>query len=155
MKINVTILAILVFSFVSNAQSIASFSIDSGGLIITNSNIKVIYTIGEVNVQESTIGNISLSEGFINSDIVSSTLGVDDESFLEDEINIFPNPASEVINISSTLTIEKVQLFDVLGKKILTTKETAQIQIGHLTAGVYLLKVTTELGLLVKRLIIE
>jgi len=155
MKIYITILAIILFNFVSNAQSIASFSIDSGGLNITNSNVKILYTFGEVNVQENVVGNISLSEGFVNSNIVSETLGVDDANFLEDQISIFPNPATEIINISSTLTIEKVQLFDVLGKKILTTKEITQIQIDHLTTGVYLLKVTTEQGLLVKRLIIQ
>jgi len=154
MKKYITILAILVLSFVSNAQSIANFSIDSGGLIITNSSIKMIYTIGEVNVQESGIGNISLSEGFINGNIVSSTLAVDDE-VLTDVITIFPNPVSNIVNINSIIPIENVEFYDVLGKKVLTTKETAQIQIDHLTTGVYMLKVTTEQGLLVKKLIVQ
>jgi len=49
-----------------NGQSIYKSSIDSGGASASNGNIQVLYTIGEVNVNESSAGNIILSEGFIS-----------------------------------------------------------------------------------------
>ncbi len=148
-------LIIMLIGYISTAQTIANFSIDSGGIIATSTNIKILYTIGEANIQERNVGNIYLSEGFINSNIVSATLGVDDNNFLEGEISIFPNPASHVINISSTLIIEKIELFDVLGKKVLVTKETNQLKIDHLTSGLYLLRVFSEKGTLTKRIIVD
>lgn len=154
MKTNRIFLIVAFFSFISHSQSIANFSIDSGGLSITNSNIRIFYTIGEVNVQENVVENISLSEGFVNSNIVSETLGVDNNNFLEDEIIIFPNPASEIINISSMFTIEKVQLFDSMGKEIIGAKESTQLKIEHLSSGLYMLKVFTQYGSLTKKIII-
>lgn len=52
-----------------NGQSIEKFSIDSGGASATAGGIQMLYTIGEVNVQELSAGGISISEGFINADL--------------------------------------------------------------------------------------
>jgi len=51
------------------SQSISKSSIDSGGTAVSNGNIQIIYTIGEVNVQELSVGAIQVSEGFINPEI--------------------------------------------------------------------------------------
>ena len=47
--------------FLTQAQTIEKFSIDNGGASVTNGNITLLYTIGEVNVQELNAGNILLS----------------------------------------------------------------------------------------------
>ncbi len=47
-------------------QTIVKSSIDNGGASVNNANIYLVYTIGEVIVQETTVGNISISEGFIS-----------------------------------------------------------------------------------------
>ena len=151
-----TILIILIFlcTIVISAQTIENFSIDSGGVSSVNGNIKILYTIGEVNIIERNAGNISVSEGFVNSTIISSTLGIDDE-VLNSEITIFPNPTSEFININSTLLIERVELFDILGKKMLSTATTNQLKIDHLSSGMYLLKLLSEKGILTKKVLIH
>ena len=89
------------FSVVLSAQTIANFSIDNGGVSSENS-IKILYTIGEVNIQEHSVGNIILSEGFINGNITSSTLGLEDEDLLGQKIIVYPNPVSDIINIKTT-----------------------------------------------------
>ena len=63
-KITVIVLALITVQAFS--QTIEKFSIDSGGASVTAGNIEILYTIGEVNVQELSVGNISISEGFIN-----------------------------------------------------------------------------------------
>jgi hypothetical protein len=55
--------------FKGNTQSIEKFSIDSGGASASSGDIQILYTIGEVNVQELNAGGISISEGFINADL--------------------------------------------------------------------------------------
>lgn len=49
------------------AQTIEKYSIDSGGASTSAGGVEILYTIGEVVVQESSASNFSISEGFINS----------------------------------------------------------------------------------------
>lgn len=67
MKIKLTLLIASLLSAASYGQSIIKSSIDSGGVSASAGNIQVLYTIGEVAVQETTVGDISISEGFIHS----------------------------------------------------------------------------------------
>jgi hypothetical protein len=63
------ILFSLFFTIVfGNAQTIEKFSIDSGGASASGGNIQILYTIGEVNIQELSTVSGSISEGFINAD---------------------------------------------------------------------------------------
>jgi hypothetical protein len=66
MKPELLILSVLLAPFFGISQSIEKYSIDSGGASALVGDVQVLYTIGEVNVQELTVGDIQLSEGFIN-----------------------------------------------------------------------------------------
>ena len=66
MKKRFLLLLSLSMSFYGSAQSVEKFSIDNGGASVAVGGIEVLYTVGEVNVQEIAIGNIQVSEGFIN-----------------------------------------------------------------------------------------
>ncbi|WP_047547163.1 hypothetical protein [Psychroserpens sp. Hel_I_66] len=68
MKTTITLHILILCFFFGNAQSIQKFSIDSGGASASEGNIQILYTIGEVNVQEFSTASGSISEGFINSD---------------------------------------------------------------------------------------
>lgn len=68
MRTLLTILIIMSCFKWSSAQTIEKFSIDSGGASTTVDGIQILYTIGEVNVQELNTASISVSEGFINAE---------------------------------------------------------------------------------------
>jgi hypothetical protein len=68
MKTTIALYSLLLVIFFGNAQSIEKFSIDSGGASASNGDIQILYTIGEVNVQELSTASGSISEGFINAD---------------------------------------------------------------------------------------
>ncbi|MEM5564281.1 hemagglutinin protein [Psychroserpens sp. AS72] len=68
MKTIITIYSLLFVVFFGNAQTIEKFSIDSGGASASEGSIQILYTIGEVNVQELSTPSVSISEGFINAD---------------------------------------------------------------------------------------
>ena len=55
------------FSLSLSAQQIEISSIDSGGASASAGGIEILYTIGEVAVQEVSTPTLSVSEGFINS----------------------------------------------------------------------------------------
>lgn len=70
MKQHSIIAIVLLFMYThSYSQSIEKFSIDSGGDSTNSGSIQLLYTIGEVNVQESSVGNVTVSEGFINASL--------------------------------------------------------------------------------------
>ncbi|WP_417854143.1 T9SS type A sorting domain-containing protein [Xanthomarina gelatinilytica] len=139
--------------FLTQAQTIEKFSIDNGGASITNGNITLLYTIGEVNVQELNAGNILLSEGFINSNF-GETLNITEVNPIENQLLLYPNPAEEVFYVSSSLPITQLTLYDVSGKQIAQTNAT-QMKVEHLAAGVYFVKISTETNHTIKRLVVK
>lgn len=84
-----------------------------------------------------------------------STLDIEKDVLLSNAISIYPNPASDYISINSTIELERIQLYDLLGKQVISTVETEQIEISHLPVGVYLLKAFSESGTITKKIIIE
>jgi len=80
-------------------------------------------------------------------------LSVDQNSLTD--VNIYPNPASSVINLQvpSNIEINKVSLYDVLGKNTGATLVNGQINIADLARGVYLLSINTSAGTLTKKIV--
>lgn len=81
MKTTLIILTLFLIPFFGISQSIEKFSIDSGGASVSAGNIQILYTLGEVNVQERSAGNIQVSEGFINPQVLA--LRVSPKVFLQ------------------------------------------------------------------------
>ena len=87
---------------------------------------------------------------------VNSTSGVASEY----EISIFPNPTTGELKIESgELKVENIQLYDMLGKKVLEQKAEDvtlhQIDLSQLPAGVYFVKITTDNGVITKKIVKE
>ena len=79
------------------------------------------------------------------------------ESFLVDNIDIFPNPAKNQFNLSSNLNNSLgIQIFDVLGKsvkKLHTNKKS--INISDLNSGIYFVRIKNGDYYVTKKLIIN
>jgi len=71
----------------------------------------------------------------------TNPLSIDDN--ILNDIKVYPNPANTKINISSQLNIDKVDLYDITGKLILTTNKPKSnvIDVSAITNGMYLLKI--------------
>ena len=73
-----------------------------------------------------------------------ATAGTHDFSLVN--FAIYPNPATSVLHIdNSNFTIKNVEVYNVLGKKIITSNKN-QLNIENLVNGVYLLKVQDDKG---------
>lgn len=83
--------------------------------------------------------------GFIYFDdfsIVSNPNASNKENNIEG-LNIFPNPANDVLNITSNSAADKnVQLFDLTGKKVLDITTVSTVNVSNLKAGIYVAKIT-------------
>lgn len=68
-----------------------------------------------------------------------------EEVFTEDfQIQVFPNPASEEIQISSLRSLEQVKLFDNIGNLMLQTRVTDKIDISQLSGGIYFMQLLSS-----------
>jgi hypothetical protein len=76
------------------------------------------------------------------------------------EVLIFPNPATEVLHVKSSLISDlELTLFDVFGKQVfksnhLATKEPAEINVSRFANGIYFLKIQTFNGSATKKITI-
>lgn len=58
------------------------------------------------------------------------------------EINIFPNPAKDLLNIENAENAE-IQIYNIIGELIISTKQTS-IDVSALSTGTYIVKVISE-----------
>jgi hypothetical protein len=71
------------------------------------------------------------------------TLGVD--SFTADKFSVYPNPVQDVLNIKTTDVVNKVTVYDILGKVVLQENPgtiSPAINTSSLASGSYIVKVT-------------
>lgn len=68
----------------------------------------------------------------------------------------YPNPVRNVLNISTDASLQKVEVYDILGKTVLSAKgDSKSIDVSSLNSGVYLLNITSENGVATKKFIKE
>ena len=91
----------------------------------------------------SFAGNWQLSQDPIKIDFNAScaTTNVENNELLD--FSMYPNPASNRLNISAKETIKNAQIFNILGKNVMNINVNAtkaSIDVSNLTSGIYLIK---------------
>ena len=77
-----------------------------------------------------------------------------DDELLAKSVRFYPNPAANYLTIDSDITLTKVEIFSILGKKIKElNKDFKSIPIEDLSKGVYIIRLQSENGLATKKLI--
>jgi len=93
-------------------------------------------------------GNIGLGYMVVDNIKIYTTSVASTEDFQTASFSIYPNPATDVINISNSFdVIENVKITDLNGrivKEIALDVEKAQINISDLAQGVYILNATSN-----------
>jgi hypothetical protein len=66
---------------------------------------------------------------------------------LESDLNVYPNPATEVINISTSDEVQRVEIFNMQGQLVkVETGDVNTVSVKELANGVYTIKLTTSNG---------
>jgi hypothetical protein len=91
-----------------------------------------------------------------NKRITVNTLGIK-EFLIEDQIQIYPNPAQNLVNITAQKKIEILSLTDFSGRTVVyslnKTDSGYVIPLHHLSPGVYLLHYKTGEKEFIKKII--
>ena len=75
--------------------------------------------------------------------VLTSSLGVDDFSSTE-KIELFPNPVKDILSIRSVSILKKLEVFNVLGQKVIGIENTNSLNVTKLKSGAYILKIVDE-----------
>tara|TARA_B100001287_G_scaffold208408_1_gene177400 strand:- start:271 stop:732 length:462 start_codon:yes stop_codon:yes gene_type:complete len=129
-----TILLALSSALTTTAQEAVATQGDS----YSNTIMQIDFTIGEIIINTESDGVNTLTQGFHQTNW--NFVGLDNHA-PEYEANIFPNPTSKILNIS-TSAFENVTytLYDAQGKLIMQnilSAEQTPIQVGQLSTGKY------------------
>ena len=78
------------------------------------------------------------------------------QNFDISSFTIFPNPVKNILQISTQigLQVKQIQVYDVMGKKVLEAKSTP-LDVSNLASGLFFVKLETTQGVLVKRVVRE
>ncbi len=75
-------------------------------------------------------------------DCNSATIDIDEDEFSNSTINIYPNPAINVINIDVSDNLKyEANIYDSQGRRIISKINQPAIEIQNLLQGIYLLEV--------------
>ncbi len=95
------------------------------------------------------------------------TIGIVEATILENEVIVYPNPASSSLTVQYPLGFEKynLQIFDAVGQVVFseqlndasgaTGTSNKQIDVSNFAKGMYILSVQTEYGSTYKRIVIQ
>lgn len=161
------------FSFIyANYQSPQSLKVAYGESPVDTSMINIIADYPDVNVTSATnatftvtpistgvyyfgfhnytpAANVNMTGAIIldNISVTQSNLSTQDDEFQNNNVNIYPNPASDYLHIRSKKKITEAKIYDASGKIILSHDKIDQkIDVSKLIKGVYILSIKNADG---------
>lgn len=115
---------------ISNTSTAYSYTVTGG----TSSVMFAIYA------SEGTTDDTSDNDVFFdNFQVISTTLGTTDVIADKKSVKVYPNPFTDVLHISDIKDVTSVTITDMAGRTVRTiAKPSAQLQLGELNSGLYL-----------------
>ena len=108
---------------------------------------------GALNINVLT--NSVYVDSIVFDNIVPSALSTADFGNANNTISLYPNPAKEVLNIGSSNSITKIEVYDLLGKKVTSNSNASFVNVAALGKGAYIVKVVQENGSVVAKQFIK
>ena len=108
---------------------------------------------GALNI--NPLANSVYVDSMVFDNVVPSALGTAEFENTINTISLYPNPAHEVLNISSTNSISKIEVYDMQGRNVASNNNASNVNVESLVKGVYIVKVMQENGSVVAKQFIK
>jgi hypothetical protein len=89
----------------------------------------------------------------LNSDLSDCQKVLSVPELVDAELIRFQNPVGDQLIIRTNLIVEKVELYNLQGQKILVANQEKNINFTYIPSGMYFIKIFTDQGLLSKKII--
>lgn len=106
-----------------------------GGVVAGNLNRNDIAQIG---ITTAMVDNVWYDNIYLHKNTVLSS-----DSFTVSKFKLYPNPASNVINIEATADVQNISVYNLLGQEVMnrqTSGTSVSLDVSSLNAGVYVIK---------------
>jgi hypothetical protein len=90
--------------------------------------------------------------------VTVSPVGIDEVGMPNVELRILPNPASDVLNVTSRFDFEKIELLSITGQTLLSeivNSKTHQLQLQNFAEGIYFVKISYTNGMSVTKKVVK
>ena len=80
------------------------------------------------------------------------------EDYLASQVQVFPNPATSIVNIKSDLVVKNLVIYNFAGQVILNEQVSSSnhtVNVSEFNPGVYIFQVETDEGRETFRIIVE
>lgn len=136
--------SLFIITLLSGVSVFGQEVISSSGQTHSSGQLIVSQTIGETVVGTISNGTIA-NQGFHQSETVITGIYERDESL---ELTVYPNPFAERLVISSEVELGSITVYNILGiavyERLIQKGQTSvELQLSDLTAGQYLIRVTS------------
>ena len=108
---------------------------------------------GALNI--NPLANSVYVDSMVFDNVVPSALGTAEFENTTNTISLYPNPAHVVLNISSTNSITKIEVYDMQGRNVASNNNASNVNVESLVKGVYIVKVMQENGSVVAKQFIK
>lgn len=106
-------------------------------------NIEIGNWLENTDVTEGACGgNLTNTNAVLTGDVRTTTLAINESDYFK--ISVYPNPATDFINITGIKTIKSVKIISLDGRQISEVKNMTKIDISKLSKGIYLLEIETD-----------
>lgn len=90
-------------------------------------------------------GSLSAANSILSGDVQDTTLGINDMSFLDTQIILYPNPATKAFVVhSNNEVIKRVEIYSTLGTFLFAHESGNKIDVSSLSKGMYIVNIITE-----------
>jgi len=97
-------------------------------------------------------GNLTPGNTTLTGAVQDNVLGAADFA-INKGIVLYPNPASNLLNIKSSSIIKEITIWSVQGQKVLGFENATSVDVSGLQSGIYITRVQTENGLQISNFI--
>ena len=99
---------------------------------------------------DASLHAVALGGSKVTSKVVISKNSTDiAEATAEQALNLYPNPVADVLYLSATA--RTIRVYDIYGTEVAHATDTDRVEVSHLPAGVYTVKVDGTVAKMVKR----
>jgi len=146
-------------------NEIPVINITQSGLVLTaevaGNNLTYLWNTGETtpSITISTAGTytvtVTTSEGCESTASVEATVGIED-AMLTNGVKLYPNPATDEVNIMTTVPFETIEVINAIGQSVYKTTLTQNaitLDVTQYSAGIYYVKLQGDNGMVTKKFV--
>ena len=120
-------------------------------------------SLGNVDSLKFTLTSSDNSGGYMNTpsyfcmdnfQTLNLVSGITENKIVENSVNIYPNPTTNQLNISSTFSIDKIEIYNQLGSLVFQSNSTVN-DISTLEMGIYFIRIKSKEGIIITKIVMK